>query len=423
MQEKSYDLIIVGGGVHGTILSNLLTASGAFDRQRLVVIDDRPRPMDEWFMATERIGMKYLRSPSSHNLEAPLQSLVRYASTEGRRDDSKDHRKGRGRAEEFIGPYLRPSLDLFNAHAASTIAKRGLEALRLHRRVRRVEIERDRIVAITQRKAHAAKYMLLAVGSEGSLEVPDWAINHSTIRHIFDPDYDVDAFLSSTNPVIVGGGISAVQLALRHKQARVRIISPHPVRIAQFDSEPCYIGPDCLGEFAKTKGAEIRGRVIDAARHPGSIPPDLAADFDESLRKKQLQYHVGAIVSVDGEHGRYRLEVKSDGDSAGTVPRVERFDTDSITLATGFTRSPPRKGLISEIAREYSLPIDAVGRPIPDESLRWTERLFVSGRAGEMSLGPAAPNIIGAHLAARRLVPYFIRGKSRREDPWTPLAI
>jgi hypothetical protein len=31
----------------------------------------------------------------------------------------------------------------------------------------------------------------------------------------------------------------------------------------------------------------------------------------------------------------------------------------------------------------------------------------VAGPLGELEIGPAAPNIIGAHLAARRLVPYF----------------
>jgi hypothetical protein len=35
---------------------------------------------------------------------------------------------------------------------------------------------------------------------------------------------------------------------------------------------------------------------------------------------------------------------------------------------------------------------------------------MVTGPLGELELGPAAPNIIGAHLAARRLVPFFRGG-------------
>jgi hypothetical protein len=65
--------------------------------------------MEEWFAVTDRVGMNYLRSPSSHNLEAPLQSLAGFASLRGRGDE-----------EEFTGPYLRPSLRLFNEHAIST---------------------------------------------------------------------------------------------------------------------------------------------------------------------------------------------------------------------------------------------------------------------------------------------------------------
>ena len=427
MREKSFDLIIIGGGIQGTTLSNILTRFGAIDRKSVVVIDDRNVPMEEWFAVTDRVGMNYLRSPSSHNLEAPLQSLAGFASLRGRGDE-----------EEFTGPYLRPSLRLFNEHAISTIENRGLAELRIPGRVHSVEIERNGIVAIAGDGSHRAERLLLAVGSEGYCRIPDWAKTLPLVRHIFDPEFDIESFLSSSSPIIVGGGLSAVQLALRHKHSPVRIISPHPFRVAQFDSDPCFIGPDCLAEYVKIEGSEKRGRTIEAARHPGSIPPDIALLLEAAIARQEVEYYVGRIVSVHRERGKFLLEVQNGkltsnngkGEAmaegnANITPRThtEEFWADTISLATGYCSIPNKDGLVSRIAQKYSLPVDRFGRPVSDESLRWSDRIFVTGRAGELTLGPAAPNIIGAHLAARRLVPFLIRGKSRPIDPWTPLVI
>jgi uncharacterized membrane protein YdfJ with MMPL/SSD domain len=50
--------------------------------------------------------------------------------------------------------------------------------------------------------------------------------------------------------------------------------------------------------------------------------------------------------------------------------------------------------------------------------------VFVIGALAELELGPACLNIIGAHNAARRLVPQFRPEPPVAEElqPWTPLA-
>ena len=48
--------------------------------------------------------------------------------------------------------------------------------------------------------------------------------------------------------------------------------------------------------------------------------------------------------------------------------------------------------------------MDAAGYPVPRPSLEWDEGLYVTGALAELELGPAAPNIVGAHNAAKRIV-------------------
>ena len=102
----------------------------------------------------------------------------------------------------------------------------------------------------------------------------------------------------------------------------------------------------------------------------------------------------------------------------------------SVVLATGFASGPPLADLVAEQARRHALAIGPAGYPVPDRVLRWHPRLLVAGPLGELELGPAAPNIIGAHLAARRLVPFFrgligagtTRGSIETDrTPWTAL--
>lgn len=93
--------------------------------------------------------------------------------------------------------------------------------------------------------------------------------------------------------------------------------------------------------------------------------------------------------------------------SAGT--RQLRYEVDRVVLATGFRGGIPSEELFSHLAESLQLPRASDGYPIVDQSLSWTDRLFLSGAPAELELGPPARNIIGAHLAGRRIVPSILR--------------
>ena len=77
-------------------------------------------------------------------------------------------------------------------------------------------------------------------------------------------------------------------------------------------------------------------------------------------------------------------------------------------VATGFTPGPPARAVIAASARR-GLRTDGAGYPLVDDALQWAPGLFVSGGLAEMVLGPPARNIIGAHLAGRRIIPALLR--------------
>ena len=97
--------LIIGGGIHGTYLANLLVNQLEVDRDDLRVLDPHDTLLATWSRNTANCGMHYLRSPAAHNIGLHVLSLYRYA----RSPAGKPFR-------DFIPPYNRPSLELFRRH-------------------------------------------------------------------------------------------------------------------------------------------------------------------------------------------------------------------------------------------------------------------------------------------------------------------
>jgi pyruvate/2-oxoglutarate dehydrogenase complex dihydrolipoamide dehydrogenase (E3) component len=409
--DETLDLIIIGGGLQGTILSHLLTATGALEPERLAVVDPGDKPFRVWRVRTAATEMTHLRSPSSHHSDLSFHALRDYA-----------RRTGRYGADTFVGPYERPALAVFNDHCREVFERNRLDRYRRKATVTAVLPAEGAMIGTamtveTDAGSLTAKRVLFAVGRESAPVVPEafQAITGASSMHLYAPGYDAAALMAAPEAAIIGGGISALQLALRREAEGLAttVISPHPLRVSQFDSDPCFIGPRCLASFDTLTAAEERSRVLAAAGNPGSVPPDIAVRFAAAVEKGAIGFVVGTVASATGEAGGYELRL-DDGSPA--------IRADRLVFATGFEATLDPEGLIARTARELELPVDRSGRPVTDRCLRWHPRIFVTGAAAELSIGPAAANIIGAHLAARRIVPFLRTGALGREAPWTPLS-
>lgn len=382
----SLDWLIVGGGIHGVHIAARLLGEAGVAPERLRIVDPGERLLERWRACTETTGMTYLRSPAVHHLDLNAWALQRFA---GRRK----HRK----RDLFAAPYDRPALVLFNNHCDRVIEKFGLADLHVQAQAIRCSVGCDGVgVQLSNGKEVTAAKVVLAIGASQQPEWPAWApMGDARVHHVFEPGFDGWPEAKET-VVVVGGGISAGQVALRlqREEHRVHFVSRHALRGHQFDSEPGWLGPKFMDGFSRERNFDKRRALIANARHKGSVPPDVQRALNEAIKGEQILWHDG---EVDGIKMRAKdLTVRL---TTGAVLEAQR-----VLLATGFSSHRPGGQLVDGLVESASLPCASCGYPIVNADLRWHPRVYVSGPLAELELGPAARNIAGARRAGDRLV-------------------
>jgi cation diffusion facilitator CzcD-associated flavoprotein CzcO len=382
------DWLIIGGGIHGTYLSHLLVNRAGLGPERVRVLDPHAAPLAVWDRNTDNCGMRYLRSPSTHNIDLPILSLYRFARASAGSD-----------RPDFIPPYNRPSLDLFRQHSRAVIADNGLQRVRIRGRALALEPSGNALRIRTTAGTIAARRVILCIGLGEQPYWPSWARrlrdDGGRVQHVFDPAFYRATLKPAATTVVMGGGSSAVQTALKLAEERtgeVRLVSPHPIRTSQYDFNPCWIGPKCLRDFFELDPASRR-RAVDAARIPGSLPPEVVAELDRRLSQNRLSLLRRRVEAADTVTGRVRLRTDA-GD----------LWTDQLLLATGFSPRRPGGAFVDDIIRRFRLKVGSCGYPVVGADLRWAENIFVAGPLAELQLGPCARNIIGARNAGRHLL-------------------
>ena len=382
--------LIIGGGIHGTYLSNLLTAETDLSPDDVRVLDPHDRPLELWNRYARRCGMQYLRSPATHNIDIHILSLYRFAKSAA----DLDHRP-------FIPPYNRPSREVFQRHCDRVIRKRGLSRLRIKGRARAFVKISGGVEVETDNGSIQTRQVLLCIGQTEAPCWPDWARiarrDGGTISHVFDSEPLETVPPDAARTVVVGGGVTAVQTALsliRSKDTPVVLLSPHDLRSSNFDFDPCWIGPKCMTDFLAAD-LERRRKWIDTARMPGTLPTEIYSEAAAAIKKGQIRLRKAGIRGVFFSNGSLRLDLDN-GD----------IEADQIILATGFDPGRPAGALIDQASREFSLQTADNGYPVVDDYLRWGERIFFSGPLAELRIGPCARNIIGARNAGRLLLNY-----------------
>lgn len=401
---------IVGGGPHGALLAIVLLTRGGVDRDQLAIVDPAPRLLDTWFRTTHACGMSHLRSPGAHGLEPDFSSLPRWAASNGFTWST-----------ETIPPYSRPSIALFNGYARAMVERYALEDLHVRASVERLTREERWSLCTSPGDTIASRRVILALGAAGPLRRPEWSEQTAraatvpghpkTIRHVYEPGFEKSDLAAAETPVVIGGGVAAAQLAVwlaqnRHETARagdvprgpVVLLARHPLQVSQFDSDPCFGGPRCLADFLALPAPSERRLLLSEVRRPGTLPPDVHEQVSTWISRGNLEVVVDEVARADRTEKGIRLVTR------GGCKLV----SDGVALATGH-EVDPGGGLVSTIAadardRGVELRIDEAGFPVPGEDLRWDEDLYVTGWLGEQELGPSAPNIIGAHNAAKRII-------------------
>lgn len=390
-RDPALQWIIVGGGVHGVHIALQLLARGGVSREALRIVDPAPHLLAAWRRRTQNTGMQHLRSPAVHHLGLDPWELLHFAGA---------NRRGRGaRPGTFLGRYGRPKLEVFMAHSAALIEQYRLQELHLQGRAIGLSLDCGQAkVQLEDGAELGAGQVVLALGDGGQPRWPDWApelqARGLVVRHIFEAGFDFKPQHWPGAVAVVGGGISAAQVALRLSAAgrQVHLLSRHPMRKRAFDSDPGWVGPKNMDAFSATDCLETRRETIARARFPGSLPHTVFKDLSRAIRHGEIHFHQGEIaLCPDPTQGTFHV-----GEETVIVDRV--------LLATGFSGAPPGGALLAPLIDQGQLRCASCGYPVVDGHLRWHPRLFVTGALAELELGPVARNIIGARRAAARIL-------------------
>ncbi len=391
--------IIVGGGPHGVHLAAALLERASLPPEALRIVDPEATLMAAWTRRAAAVGMSHLRSPSVHNVDTDPWSLQEFAERWTPQDGFAP----------FAPPYSRPSTSLFAAHSRAVIERLGLADL--HVRARATGLARNDggwAVECDDGRTLAAGRVVLALGPGRAERIPRWAepfvdAPERWLQHVFDPRFDLDERPQFQRVAIIGGGISAAQLAVRFAAAgrQVWLVTPHRLRRAQFDSSPQWLGPAKMARFTRESDMAARRRMIDGARRPGTLTRDVERGLRAAIRAgavRVVQDKVRGIFALDGRRA---------------LGLTQPLEIDAVALATGF-EGMPGGPLLARLCPER-FPRAACGSPIADAHLEWGEGLHVAGPLAELQLGPVARNIAGGLRAAERLVPV-----ARERAGWQP---
>ncbi len=380
--------LIIGGGIHGTYLANLLTHLPGTEHHQVRILDPHPLLLAAWERNTANCGMAYLRSPATHNIDRPILSLYRYAQA-----------RGETARTAFIPNYNRPSLELFQRHCRHVIAANRLEQLHRCGRARTVKKDGRHLVVETDDGPLRARRLLLAVGMSDQPCWPGWAqalkVEGARIAHVFDADFKRSEWTRNRRTIVVGGGITAVQTALKlaaETRGTVHLLSRHALRENPYDFNPCWIGPKCLRAFYRADLAQRRA-TIDKARIAGSLPSEVLAAFNQALSADRIEFSEAACNGATSTNDGVRLRT-----SASVL------EADQVILATGFTPRRPGGALVDRLIRDFDLKCNPCGYPLLGADLRWAENIYATGPLAELQVGPCARNIVGARNAGRILL-------------------
>ncbi len=397
MGAMTVGVTIVGGGIHGVHLAVRLLESATVNRPSLRIVE--PNGLLGGFQTKCRqCGMTELRSPFVHHVARDPFSLRDFAREHGREAELRPTDVGSA----------RPTRALFFDHATWVCDRHDLESLVVEARVTNLRVDTGGSVHIETTAGNwSTRWCLLAVGHGGSYTEPAWATELpecAPVTHVWDSAFDPEEIEETASVGIVGGGITAAQLAssLAQPGREITLFARSPFRINTLEAPTEWMHMASVLErlHELPPASRAREQLVADARHDGAIAPSVFCRLRRAIDNGAISLEqteivaateAGGTVVVTGENGRARC-------------------LDHVLCATGFG-SPYDGSLIKRLRDSTSLATGYRGAPVlADETLQWKDedgmptRVAVSGACAQGVLGPFARNIIGARRSGERIV-------------------
>lgn len=383
------ECVIVGGGIHGTYLVQRLLEDTDLEREDVGIVDPHERLLASFRRKARACEMDALRSTFVHHVGTEPFGLESFAEARDRED------------ELLPRPSYprRPSLSLFLDYADYVIDSRDLESLHRQTAVEAIEEGDEGLVLETTERSIRARSCVLAIGHGGRYRTLGWGDGIDAVTHVWD-GFDSDTNADET--VVVGGGITAAQLAtcLADRES-VTLLSRHRLEEAAVEADPRWINWNHVERHLHRHPPGDRARVetVREARNDATIPPTLFDRLEEVVENDGVTVRTDEVRSARAVDDRVRLLLADDG----------CLSADRVVLATGF-EPVFEHPFVDRVADELGLERGYRGMPVlDDETLAWRRAdgagspVFVTGALAAGTVGPFAGNVAGARRAADRM--------------------
>lgn len=373
-------VVVVGAGPHALTVCAWLASRGVGGDGDVVVVDPRGRFLSAWDDSFARMGIPHLRSPSVHHPHPNPHALVDFAARTDRLD-------------ELHGHYRLPGRQLFSDFCCELI-----DELHLARWVRAdaaVAVEASGSVLLAGGDRLRARHVVVAHNPREPV-IPVGLENDSAVHHAADLDLRLER--PSGTVVVVGGGLTAAQLAVGACEAGGEVVLVHrrPLVRREFDSDPGWLGPKEMAAFDAEPDPIARAAMARAARGGGTVPGWMLDRLNSLVGSGRLRMLCGEVERVRGD----RVKVVEYGGSSTTV------EASAVWLGTGWSLDVDRDRLLGPLLRSCRTVAPGRGRvvdglPVVDRSLRLHGTAVVlGGRLAQLQLGPTAGNLAGARRLA-----------------------
>ena len=405
-REEPYEYVIVGGGIHGTCLTNFLLSTGGYKHEVIRIVEPREALLESFEQKARQCGMRTLRSTFVQHISTDPFSLESFA-------------EGTGREAELVSTDdypNRPTLDLFLDHARSVVDRRNIDECHRRSRVTGITAGDETLRVETSGTELRANRVVLALGLGTRPTRPEWVRSlpdDAPVAHVWDEEFRPEtaaAFDGET--YVVGGGITAAQLACDlSERASVTLLTRHELETELSEADPHWLNWDRIEREIHTlpPGSAARHELIRSARNDATIPPYVERRLTDARACDALDVRRGEIACAAQTDDELLVRFE-DGTTATNV---------QVVLATGLDPVPDHP-LVERVAESLSLERGANRFPVLDDrTLAWRRTdgtrssVYVSGALAEPSVGPFARNVIGARRVAERLLTPPDRGSTK----------
>ncbi len=244
------------------------------------------------------------------------------------------------------------------------------------------------------------------------------------MTHVWESDFDPDSIDEKASVGIVGGGITAAQLAVKVAQLPGRDVilfarSPFRVETLEASTDWMHFSGETETLHTLPPASRPREELVVEARYDGTMPPYVFHRLRRAFEDERVELERSEIA-VATEAGGTVVVTCQDGSA---------FCLDNLICATGFG-SPYDGELFRRLRRQSTLQTGYHGAPVlDDDTLRWVRqddslsRIAVSGVAAQQALGPFARNVIGARRAGEQIVGFLqseLEGKHKQRGISNP---